>query len=139
EFVSAFAAPYPVRVISGLLGVPREDFARFHAWSRDLSLAFGSRLGPERKRIEDALVSLNDYVDGLLAARARAPEDDLISALVAVEEAGDRLSREELRALVTVLIFGAQDTTQCQLACALLSFARHPGQWARLGREPQWA
>lgn len=139
EFVSAFAAPYPVRVISGLLGVPREDFERFHAWSRDLSLAFGSRLGPERKRIEDALVSLNDYVDGLLAARSRVPEDDLISALVAVEEAGDRLSRDELRALVTVLIFGAQDTTQCQLACAALTFARHPEQWARLAREPELA
>ena len=42
EFVEAFAAPYPVRVIGSLLGVPPSDFARFHAWSRDLSLAFGS-------------------------------------------------------------------------------------------------
>jgi cytochrome P450 len=139
EFVAEFAAPYPVRVISGLLGVPPEDFDRFHAWSRDLSLAFGSRIADERERIEAALVSLNDYVDGLLAARAREPRDDLISALVAVEEEGDRLSREELRALVTVLIFGAQDTTQCQLACAAHTFIQHPDQWDRLGREPELA
>jgi hypothetical protein len=136
EFVSAFAAPYPVRVISALLGVPPEDFERFHAWSRDLSLAFGSRLGSERARIESALVSLNGYVDDLLAARAAKPEDDLISDLVAVEEEGDRLSREELRALVTVLIFGAQDTTQCQLACAAATFIDHPDQWTRLAEDP---
>lgn len=139
EFVSAFAAPYPVRVVSALIGVPPEDFERFHAWSRDLSLAFGSRIGAERSRIEAALVSLNGYVDGLLTARAARPEDDLISALLAVEEEGDRLSREELRALVTVLIFGAQDTTQCQLACAVATFIDHPDQWRRLAEDPELA
>lgn len=139
EFVAAFAAPYPVRVISALLGVPPEDFDRFHAWSRDLALAFGSRIAEERERIESALVSLNDYVDGLLSERAKAPRDDLISALLAVEEEGDVLTREELRALVTVLIFGGQDTTQCQLACALATFTAHPDQWQRLGREPELA
>jgi len=139
EFVSQFAAPYPVRVISALLGVPPEDFERFHAWSRDLALAFGSRIGEERARIESALLSLNEYVDGLLAARAEAPQDDLISALVAVEEAGDRLTREELRAMVTVLIFGGQDTTQCQLACAASTFMNHPDQWGRLGQQSELA
>lgn len=139
EFVAEFAAPYPVRVISGLLGVPPEDFDRFHAWSRDLSMAFGSRIVSEQARIERALVSLNEYVDGLLAARSAQPEDDLISALVAVEEGGDRLSHAELRALVTVLIFGAQDTTQSQLACALATFLDHPDQWERLARHPEHA
>lgn len=139
EFVSEFAAPYPVRMISGLLGVPPEDFDRFHAWSRDLSLAFGSRIVSEQGRIEAALVSLNEYVDGLLVARSRQPQDDLISALVAVEEQGDRLSRAELRALVTVLIFGAQDTTQSQLACALATFIDHPDQWDWLAEHPECA
>ena len=139
EFVSQFAAPYPVRVISALIGVPPEDFARFHAWSRDLALAFGSRIAEERPRIEAALESLNAYVDGLLELRAKAPQDDLISALLAVEESGDRLSREELRALVTVLIFGGQDTTQCQLACAISTFMDHPDQWGRLAAEPSLA
>lgn len=138
EFVAEFAAPYPVRVISGLLGIPDEDFERFHAWSRDLSLAYGSRIASERPRIEAALLSLNAYVDDLLVARAKSPQDDLISDLVAVEEEGDRLSRDELRALVTVLIFGAQDTTQCQLACAAHTFIQHPDQWDRLAREPEW-
>jgi cytochrome P450 len=139
EFVAGFAAGYPVRVIGALLGVPPGDFARFHAWSTDLSLAFGSRIAEERPRIETALGNLCDYVDHLLAERRRAPHDDLISGLLAVEEAGDRLSPDELRAMITVLIFGGQDTTQCQLTCAVATFAAHPDQWDRLAREPQLA
>jgi cytochrome P450 len=139
EFVSAFAAPYPVRVIGALLGVPAGDFARFHAWSTDLSLAFGSRVAEERPRIEAALVSLSGYVDELLAQRRRAPGPDLISALIAAEEQGDRLSADELRAMITVLIFGGQDTTQCQLACGLATFLAHPEQWALLAKDPSLA
>jgi cytochrome P450 len=139
EFVSAFAAPYPVRVIGTLLGVPPGDFASFHAWSTDLSLAFGSRIAEQRPRIEAALLALSDYVDGLLAERRRAPRDDLISALIAVEEQGDRLAPEDLRAMVTVLIFGGQDTTQCQLACSLATFLRHPDQWELLAKDPEVA
>ncbi len=139
EFVSDFAAPFPVRVIGALLGVPPGDFAKFHAWSSDLSLAFGSRIAAERSRIETALVQLSAYVDGLLAERRRAPRDDLISGLIAVEEQGDRLSPEELRAMVTVLIFGGQDTTQCQLACSLATFLDHPDQWELLAKDPDVA
>ena len=139
EFVSAFAAPFPVRVIGALLGVPPGDFTKFHAWSTDLSLAFGSRIAEERGRIEAALLHLSEYVDGLLAERRRAPQDDLISGLIAVEELGDRLSPEELRAMVTVLIFGGQDTTQCQLACSVATFLRHPDQWELLAKDPDVA
>jgi hypothetical protein len=139
ELVSAFAAPYPVRVIGALLGVPPGDFARFHAWSTDLSLAFGSRITEELPRIEAALGALSEYVDGLLAERSRAPGDDLISALLAVRERSDRLSADELRAMVTVLIFGGQDTTQCQLACAVATFIRHPEQWKMLADDPSLA
>ena len=140
EFVEAFAAPYPVRVIGDLLGVPPTDFARFHAWSRDLSLAFGSRIGSERPRIEAALANLSDYVDGLIARCRRSPGEDLTSALVALESAdGDHLDADELRAMVTVLIFGGQDTTQCQLACALATFARHPDAWRQLASHPEHA
>jgi cytochrome P450 len=136
EFVDAFAAPYPVRVIGALLGVPDADFERFHAWSTDLSLAFSSRIAEQRARIEAALGKLCEYVDALVAQRRRTPGQDLISALCAAEEQGDRLSPDELRALITVLIFGGQDTTQCQLACALATFLRHPEQWELLAKDP---
>jgi cytochrome P450 len=139
ELVAAFAAPYPVRVIGALLGVPAGDFERFHGWSTDLSLAFGSRIAEERPRIEAALASLSDWADRVLAERRRTPGPDLISALIAAEEAGDRLGGDELRAMITVLIFGGQDTTQCQIACGVATFLRHPDQWQRLADEPRVA
>jgi cytochrome P450 len=139
EFVSEFAAPYPVRVIGALLGVPPGDFERFHAWSSDLSLAFSSRIAEQHARIEAGLVRLSEFVDGLIAERRRFPEPDLISALIAAEERGDRLGPDELRAMVTVLIFGGQDTTQCQLACAATAFVRHPAAWMQLSRVPSLA
>jgi cytochrome P450 len=119
--------------------VPAGDFARFHRWSTDLSLAFGSRITEELPRIEAALGNLSDYVDGLLAERRRSPGEDLISALIAVREQSDRLSSDELRAMVTVLIFGGQDTTQCQLACAVATFLAHPEQWEMLAKDPALA
>lgn len=140
EFVEDFAAPYPVRVIGSLLGVPASDFARFHAWSRDLSLAFGSRIGSERPRIEAALGNLCDYADGLVARLRRQPGEDLTSALIALESAGgDFLDPDELRAMITVLIFGGQDTTQCQIACSIATFARHPDAWHFLAAHPEHA
>jgi cytochrome P450 len=139
ELVEEFAAPFPVRVIGDLIGVPPEDFKTFAGWSDDLSLAFGNEVAGRLAEIEAALVALSGYVDGLIEARRSTPGDDLISALIAVEEEGDRLSTEELNAMVTVLIFGGQDTTQCQLACAVATFAEHPDQWARLAVEPSLA
>jgi cytochrome P450 len=119
--------------------VPPRDFERFRAWSTDLSLAFSARIAEERARIERALAGLLDWADRLIAERRRTPGPDLISALIAAEESGDRLDAAELRALITVLIFGGQDTTQCQLACALATFVRHPDQWALLARHPELA
>ena len=139
EYVEAFAAPYPLRVIGTLIGVPPGDFAQFQRWANDLSLAFSSRIAQERTRIEAALVALSDYVGDLIALRRRQPADDLVSALIATEEADDPLAPEALRAMVTVLIFGGQDTTQCQLACAAKAFAEHPDQWKLLTERPDLA
>jgi cytochrome P450 len=86
----------------------------------------------DRARIEAALEGLAGCVDDLLAARRAAPGDDLISALIAAEEAGDQLSDAELRVLVMALVFAGQDTTRHQLGGALTLFLEHPAQWARL-------
>jgi len=139
EFVADFAAPYPVRVIGALLGVPPGDYARFHAWSTDLSLAFGSQIASERPRIERALENLLDYSDALIEKQRGTPGEDLTSALIAARDEGDRLSQAELRAMITVLIFGGQDTTQCQLACAAATFVAHPDAWKRVATEPALA
>jgi cytochrome P450 len=139
EFMAAFAEPYPSRVIGELLGIPRERYPQFHGWATDLGLLFSYAVAEHRTRIEAALRGLAACVDDLLAARRTAPGSDLISALIAAEEAGDQLSDTELRVLVTGLVFAGQDTTRNQLGCALATFLAHPVQWARLAEAPALA
>src|SRR3712207_6662297 len=73
----------------------------------------------------------------MLAARRDAPGDDLVSTLIAAEEAGDRLSDVELVNLVLNVLVGGVDTTQSQLAHAMRLFADHPDQWALLAERPE--
>ena len=97
EFMAAFADPYPSRIMAALLGIPRERYPQFHGWATDLGLLFGYAVAQYRPRIEAALLGLAACVDDLLAERRAAPGPDLISALIAAEEAGDHLSDVELR------------------------------------------
>ena len=139
EFMAAFADPYPSRIIAALLGIPRERYPQFHGWATDLGLLFSYAVVEHRPRIEAALLGLAACVDDLLAERRAAPGPDLISALIAAEEAGDQLSDTELRHLVTGLVFAGQDTTRNQLGCALVTFLAHPAQWGRLAEVPALA
>lgn len=136
EFMAAFADQLPVRVMCRLLGVPDGDVGRFGAWARSLGIAFGMHVAEHRAEIEAAVVALYDYVDGLIAERRGRPGDDLLSGLVQIQERGERLSPEELQALVVALLFAGHDTTRNQLGCAALVFAEHQDQWARLADDP---
>ena len=139
EFVSAFAAPFAIAAIGHLLGSKESDYDEIYQASSDLALAFTGQIGEQRERIEGGLAVLNSYADDLIAAHRRHPADDLVSDLIAVEEGGDRLSESELRMLITILIFGGLDTTQCQLACAAAVFADHPDLWQLLAAHPDLA
>jgi cytochrome P450 len=74
-----------------------------------------------------------------MTQRRQDPGEDLVSALTAVEDRGDRLTAEEVRALVVTLVFGGQDTTWNQLALAMSTFAEHPSQWRLLAEQPELA
>jgi cytochrome P450 len=139
EFVSSFAAPFAVAVIGHLLGIEEADYDQFYRASSDLALAFTGQIGEQRQRIEAGLAVLNEYATELVAARRLHPTADLVSELIDAEEGGDRLSEAELRMLITILIFGGLDTTQCQLACAVVTFAEHPDQWKLLSERPDLA
>jgi cytochrome P450 len=93
----------------------------------------------ERAQIERAVTEFYVYAGDLLARRREDPGDDLISTLIAAEQAGDRLSDVELLNLVLNVLVGGVDTTQSQLAHALRLFAEHPDQWERLAAEPELA
>ncbi|WP_433292794.1 cytochrome P450 [Pseudonocardia sp. CA-142604] len=139
DFMEAFADPYPARVICELLGVPREQHDAFRGWANDLGLAFSFTVADNLERIEAALAGLHAATDELLAERRARPTGDLLSALIAAEADGSRLSTEELRTMVTALLFAGQDTTSHQIGNAIAMFLRHPEQWALLARQPELA
>ncbi|GAA1177701.1 cytochrome P450 [Pseudonocardia alaniniphila] len=139
DFMEAFADRYPARVICELLGVPREQHDAFRGWSNDLGLAFSFTAAANLERIEAALAGLHAATDVLLAERRARPADDLLSALIAAEADGSRLSTEELRLMVTALLFAGQDTTSHQIGNAIAMFLRHPEQWTMLAQQPELA
>ena len=130
DFVGAFAFPLPVTVIGELLGVPEPDRAQFQGLVRDWTQLF-EVVSPEAVRQADAAaVTMRDYLADLVAARRRQPADDLLSALVAVEEAGDRLSKEELLTTAALLFAAGFETTTHLLGNGLVALLCHPDQLA---------
>jgi cytochrome P450 len=137
DFVAALAKPYPSLTIAAVLGAPDRDASRLHEWSSLVQRQFDiTALASQVPEIERAVVEVQDYVEGLLQRRRADPGDDLITALLAAEDRGDRLSHAECVNLVLNVIAGGIDTTQAQLSHALRLFAAHPRQWELLREQP---
>jgi cytochrome P450 len=136
DAVEAFCKPYPSQVIATVMGAPVEDADRLWEWSNLIQRQFGMNVATERPQIEQAVVHFYAYAGELLGRRRAVPGDDLISALIAAEQEGDRLSDVETLNLVLNVLVGGVDTTQSQLAHALRLFAEHPDQWALLAENP---
>jgi cytochrome P450 len=138
EFIADFAKPYPSLVIAEVMGAPLEDAPRLHHWSNVIQRQFDpTSLMAEREQIEQAVAEFYEYEDRFIAGRRPAPGDDLISALIKAEEAGDRLSDDELRNLVLNILVGGVDTSQSQLGHAVRLLAEHPAQWELLRSDPR--
>jgi cytochrome P450 len=138
EFISAFAKPYPSLVIAEVMGAPLEDAPRLHHWSNWIQRQFDAQsLIAERPLIELAVAEFYEYEDELIRRRRDSPSDDLISALIQAEAAGDRLSDDELRNLVLNILVGGVDTSQSQLAHAVRLLADRPDQWELLRADPR--
>ena len=139
EFVDAVCEPYPIPIICELLGAPKDDWKLFSVWATDLLRIFNMDLVNDLPRIVAARTALDDYLGALIVERRAAPRDDLLSDLIAVEEAGDRLSSEELLSMAEAVLVAGTDTTRNQLACAVAVFCDHPEQWAMLADRPELA
>ncbi len=140
EFVEAFAKPYPSQTIARVMGAPIEDAPRLHHWSNWIQRQFDAAgMATEREGIEQAVREFYEYAEALVAARRRDPRDDLISKLIAAEEAGDKLDDVECINLVFNVLVGGVDTTQSQLAHAIRLLAEHPEQWELLASRPELA
>jgi cytochrome P450 len=138
EFVSEFAEPYAARVLCKLIGMPEDRWHDLARWSTDMGLAFGVTIREDLDRIESALANLYAVSDELIADRRARPGTDVVSSLVQAHDAEDgRLSDIELRAMVSLIIFGGMDTTKNQLGLAMQLFVEHPDQSALLAERPE--
>jgi cytochrome P450 len=134
DLVSSFALPLPVTVISELLGVPEGDRARFAYWSQVL---LSSPVGSWRIVFSlPAMIAFVRYLRKLIEMKRRKPANDLVSDLVAIEADGDRLSGEELQAMIAILLSAGHETTTNLIANGTLSLLNNPEQREHLANNP---
>ena len=133
ELVRDLALPVPLTVISELLDVPAADRQRFHHWSTTI---LSGQPGIGAIRLIPAVRALFRYLQTLFDARRAEPRDDLLTAPVQAEEAGDRLSRDELLGMVFLLLAAGHETTVNLIASGVLALLEHPGQMERLRADP---
>ena len=131
--------PYPIPIICELLGAPKKDWQLFSRWAEDVLRIFNATASEELDVIFKAQDELGAYTRQLIADRRSLPADDLITSLIAAEEAGDKLDEAELEMMVEAVIVGGTDTTRNQLGCSIALFAEHPEQWKLLAEQPELA
>jgi cytochrome P450 len=139
EVVADIARPYPVPIISALLGAPRDDWKLFSDWADDFFKLFSWNVAEYESDILTAWGELDDYIDGMVATRRESLTDDLISELIRAEDDGDRLTVGELRMLAAGILMAGTDTTRNQVAAALDVFCDYPEQWELLAQRPELA
>ncbi|MEH6635884.1 MAG: cytochrome P450 [Halioglobus sp.] len=122
----------PMHVMCVLLGVPEADVPRFLDWVDALTPVFVVMSPAQIEAATAAIDSLLDYTTDLCRRREAEPADDLISALIAAEEDGDRLTRAETAAMIANLLVAGHDTTASQTCCSSLTLLQHPHVMALL-------
>ena len=140
DLIEEFAYPIPVVVICEMLGVPVEDHERFKRWSLDIARGLDAIMLPPDSEV--ALRSgasrraLADYFRELIAERRASPRGDMLSGLIAAEEAGDKLSEDELLATCILLLVAGHETTVNLIGNGTHALLRHPGELRRLRENP---
>jgi cytochrome P450 len=138
DLIAAYAAPLPIIVIAEMLGVAAEDLAQFKRWSDARSQIFNIARTPEQTAaLMAARQALDDYFARAIDDRRGRRGADLISALVAAEEAADRLSRREIVITCDLLLIAGNLTTTDLIGNGVLALLRHPDQLAKLRAEPE--
>jgi hypothetical protein len=136
DFVADLAAPLPIYVIGEMLGLPAEDRDFVKRTSDELVRLLDGVVGFDLERMTRAVRTFWEYLDDIFEQRRRSPRQDMITALVEVEDDGDRLSRVELRGLVMLLMAAGHETTTSLLSNSIIALQRHPEQRERLRTDP---
>ncbi len=138
DLIDSFAFPLPVIVIAEMLGVPAQDLEQFKDWSNDIVVSLEPvQTRAQRERFRRSEQELYQYFEGIIDQRRRDPQDDLVSALLAAEEEGDRLSHGELLATLLLLLVAGNETTRNLIGNGMFALLRNPGELNRLKEQPE--
>ncbi|MBI4637070.1 MAG: cytochrome P450 [Candidatus Rokubacteria bacterium] len=139
DVVDEYAAALPVQLIGDMLGVPNDERGPLRGWS--LAILGALEPVPDAERLQAgnrAVEEFKEYLRRLIADRRRRPSTDpgeILSALIAAEDAGDKLTEVELLHQCIFLLNAGHETTTNLIANAVLSLTEHPGELARLRAE----
>jgi len=124
ELISDYAFPLPITVIAELLGIPIDNQSQFRKWSN--AFVRPTITPEEQQEAFGLLQEFAAYMQKLVADRRLHPGDDLLSALLHVEEAGDRLNASELFSMLSLLIVAGHETTVSLIGNAVLALLQNP-------------
>ncbi|WJH29269.1 cytochrome P450 [Paenibacillus sp. CC-CFT742] len=134
DLIEDYAFPLPIIVICEMLGVPLKDQDKFRAWSNTIMESVSNpQMNQESDEVMKAFV---DYLQELITERRNHIQQDLISDLISIEEEGDKLTEQELYALVFVLIIAGHETTVNLIGNGMLALLEHPQQKQLLMEQP---
>jgi cytochrome P450 len=140
DVIEDFAYPLPVTVIAEMLGIPEADRNDFKRWSRQVAPILDPIISEEVFfQVAEAGLALAVYFDEMVAKRRADPRGDLITELIRAEDEGDRLTPEELRATLILLLVAGHETTMNLIGNGLLALLHNPGEADRLRTDPSLA
>jgi len=133
DLINDYALPLPMTIITEILGVPTSDRHKFHKWSK----AVVSLSSPNvTMRVIPPVWMFIRYLRRFFKVRRRNPQDDLATALIEAEEAGDKLSEDELLAMVFLLLIAGHETTVNLIGSGTLALLEHADEMEKLRRDP---
>ena len=135
DLIDDYAFPLPITVIAELLGVSAEDRNMFREWSNAAVSGDATQEYIEKILIPN-MDAFTAYLREMFDEKRKNPRDDLISALVQAEEAGDKLSEDELLGMVFLLLVAGHETTVNLIGNGMLALLTHPDQLRRLREDP---
>jgi len=135
DLIDDYAFPLPITVIAELLGVSAEDRNKFREWS-NAAVSGDTTQEYMEKVLLPHMQAFTDYLRAMFEEKRRNPKDDLISGLVRAEEAGDKLSEDELLAMVFLLLVAGHETTVNLIGNGMLALLQHPDQLQKLREDP---
>ena len=137
DLVDALAFPLPIAVICHLLGVPAEDQAQFRAWGHEVAATLEPQLAAAaRAQSRAAEVALTGYLRDLVRERRANPDESILSALIAAEDEGDRLTSAEVVSTALLLLVAGFETTVNLIGNGTVALMGSPASWDRLRQDP---